>query len=398
MNRARTPFREATPRWRSTSLLLGVAVVVALFAAGPAAAATRTVCASGCQFTTIQAALAASNDGDTILVSPGVYAGGLTVSKHIRLVGAGRSNTVIQGGSPVIETTNVVTIVGVTIRGGTDVGIENRGRLELNDSTVRDNVGVTALLGGGILNSGTATINRSEIINNTADAATDDTGGGIANTGVLTLNQSVVSRNNAQVGAGIWNGGTLTVNNSRIAQNFNSFGAGCAIEAGTDNGISRATIKGSTISDNPLAGVCALVSELLVQDSLVTGNKTGILNQAGSVTVINSTLSGNVGRGFSAIDISFLFPTSTILNSLIVGNTDGGVFTEEDIEIENTTITRNTTSGSGGGVLAAFATLKHSRVTNNHAGITGGGISGGYVLIDTVVRENTPNNCAPVPC
>jgi nitrous oxidase accessory protein NosD len=82
------------PVRRRGSLHLGVCglvvalTVVALFPAR-AAAATLTVCPSGCQHSTIADALAAANDGDTIRVAAGTYAGGFTIDKAIRLIGAG---------------------------------------------------------------------------------------------------------------------------------------------------------------------------------------------------------------------------------------------------------------------------------------------------------------------
>ena len=48
-----------------------LAPLVLLLSSLPAPAATRTVCATGCPFTTIQGAITASRTGDVISVEPG---------------------------------------------------------------------------------------------------------------------------------------------------------------------------------------------------------------------------------------------------------------------------------------------------------------------------------------
>lgn len=75
-------------------------LLVALLGAGRASAATLTVCPSGCAFSQIAPALAAAGNGDTIAIGAGSYAGGFTIAKNVRLVGAGAGVTTINGGGP----------------------------------------------------------------------------------------------------------------------------------------------------------------------------------------------------------------------------------------------------------------------------------------------------------
>ena len=56
---------------------------------------------AGC-YRTIQAALDAARDGDTIRVSAGTFAGGITITKSVRLLGSGATSTIIKGGGSVI--------------------------------------------------------------------------------------------------------------------------------------------------------------------------------------------------------------------------------------------------------------------------------------------------------
>ena len=91
---------------RSTLALTAMLVVAAASAAAvtPVARAAGTLCVGskpGC-FATIQAAVNAAHEGDTITVAPGTYAGGVTIDVSVNLIGAGSNKTIIQGGGPVL--------------------------------------------------------------------------------------------------------------------------------------------------------------------------------------------------------------------------------------------------------------------------------------------------------
>ena len=105
------------------SLLLPASGVLSLAAAGPVSATTLSVCASGCRYTQIGPAVAAAQDGETVLVGPGTYLGGITIEASVDLVGAGRGRTIINGGGPVVTigsttSTPTVKIANLTITGG----------------------------------------------------------------------------------------------------------------------------------------------------------------------------------------------------------------------------------------------------------------------------------------
>ena len=116
--------------WRKPRPFLAAAAIagLTLALAGTAsarAAATVTVCPSGCAFSQIAPALAAAKNGDTISIGAGTYDGGLTVDKSVKLVGVGSGRTTISGGGPVLTIGTfgaanepTVTIDGVTITGG----------------------------------------------------------------------------------------------------------------------------------------------------------------------------------------------------------------------------------------------------------------------------------------
>lgn len=56
-------------------------IVLGLLLAGSANAASLTVCPSGCEYSSIQKAINASSNGDTILVNSGTYFENVNVNK-----------------------------------------------------------------------------------------------------------------------------------------------------------------------------------------------------------------------------------------------------------------------------------------------------------------------------
>ena len=111
-------------------------------------------------FPTIQAAINASNPGDTIKVLPGIYTEQLTISKNLTLIGSGGKSTIIEvplpledlelnvlGNPYIIEINNgtEVTMKGFTIQGFEDtecddltgVSVLENGTINLNHSIIK---------------------------------------------------------------------------------------------------------------------------------------------------------------------------------------------------------------------------------------------------------------------
>jgi hypothetical protein len=201
---------------------------------------------------TIQAALDTSHDGDTIHLGRGTFAGGITIDRSVRLIGAGRGATIIRGGGPVVTigafdapTEPTVTIKRVTITGGVTNSSAHCG-----PNCGADYVQATALGGGievppaaGSATGATVTLSDSAVTGNrvapvvtvpheSADCPDEPCrfavagGGGIDNWGTMTLKNTTVSDNevggplaSSADGAGILSDGSLTLRNSAVEGN-----------------------------------------------------------------------------------------------------------------------------------------------------------------------------------
>jgi hypothetical protein len=255
---------------------------------------------------TIGHAISLSSSGDTVMVAPATYTENLTIGTKVKVTGADATTTIIDGGgvnTVVTISSAAVTLSGLTIQHGDAVlggGIHNSGTLSLNNSTVTQNQAkYVASGGGGIYNSGILTINNSTISGNLNWPSRYRGGGGILNWGgILTIKNSTISGNIARgfsgvvaQGGGIYNAGTLTVNNS--------------------------TLNGNSAVVPGFQGYCA------------TPDGGGIYSQSGTVTINNSTLSGNLaedchgyGKG-GGIYGNVTLQNTIVANSPYGGNCDG---------------------------------------------------------------------------
>jgi hypothetical protein len=288
--------------------LLGLALSFGLTIRAQAAT-TWTVCASGCDYSSIKAAIAAPTilNGDTLALAAGPHTeAGITVNKSLTLQGEGAGTTMVQAATTpgkardrvfTIGSGVTVTIRDLTIRYGMarsypgGGGLYNAGTLTLTDCTIRNN---GATYGGGLYNAGTLTLTNSTVHDNGATYY----GGGLYSYGTLTLTNSTISSNGATYGGGLYGGGTLFLTNSTVRNNDAGLGGGL-YSYGT------LTLTNSTISGN------------------AAGGGGGGLYGGGTLTLINSTVSGNTTES-SGGGIYHNGGTLTLTNSLVAKNPDGG--------------------------------------------------------------------------
>jgi hypothetical protein len=253
-------------------------------------------------FSTVQAAVNAADDGDTITIGPGTFSGGITIDKGVDFIGASARATIIKGGGPVITIGTLfapaqptVSISRVTVTGGLTTTKPSaywftEGGGVWIPPAEGDTTGATVSISDSV-------IARNTVAPSTADPAPTDPpeppcgplgcafarGGGIANSGTLTVTNTRISDNalgpsvaSEAAGAGIWNRPMGTVTLSR------SFVTGNRVVATAPNGILA------------FAGGISTHGVLTVKDSVVGGNRVDL----------DASFEGDVEAGVGGIEIT----------------------------------------------------------------------------------------------
>jgi hypothetical protein len=310
-------------------LVLSLSIVIRV-----QAATTWTVCASGCTYTSIKAAIAAPTtvDGDTLAIAAGVYTEpGILVDKSLTLQGEDAATTIVQAAATRATASDRVFTIpnGITVT--------------LQDLTIRYGHVSSYGYGGGLVNDGTLTLTHSTVHGNTAAY-----GGGLYNAGTLTLTHSTVRGNTAAYEAGgLYNAGTLTLTHSTVRGNA------CRSSWGHGGGVfsyGALTLANSTVSGNSAA-------------------YGGGLYNDGTLTLTHSTVSGNsaaYGGGVFGYGL-------TLTHSTVSGNSaayGGGLYNYYTLSLTHSTVSGNSAASGGGGIYNNFGplTLTHSLVANNPLG------------------------------
>jgi hypothetical protein len=266
-----------------------------------------------------------------------------------------RTSRVFQVDGPVLATFQNLTITHGSDRnqGG---GVSNLGTLTVSGSTITQN---GTAFGGGVYNTGTLTVSNSALTDN--GGGPRSAGAGIYNLGTLTLTGSTVSSNTAYSAGGLLNSGTATVTDCTFRGNDGSLpGAGAIANSGT------LTVRRAAFDSNFGAGPGGGISNTnggtaTVDDSTFSGNSalTGggaIDNEGATLTLSNSSLSGNSASGDGAI------------------SQNGGTLTVEDCTFESNTAT------DGGGALGASGMTTLTGCTFDSNRVTGFDLGGGAIL------------------
>lgn len=235
-------------------------------------------------FCTLAAALKWIAPGGTIALSAGTHAARVIVASDATFTGAGRDQTVLDGGGAgrvlQVEPEAKVTARDLTITGGDSRrenerdggGVWNLGELTLERCAVVGNQAGDD--GGGILNNGTLTVRSCKISGNRGDHWGSGGGGiyseAVRGPGIVTLEASEISDNTAgDDGGGIWTNGELRMSDT--------------------------TVSGNTA--RTLGGGLRNSGELVIENSRITANRAaqggGLCNSSGKVRLRGSTLAGN---------------------------------------------------------------------------------------------------------
>jgi hypothetical protein len=276
-------------------LFLSLVAALALVGpgAGVSASEAQQLCvgrAAGC-LATLQSALAAAQDGDTITLAAGTYAGGVTIDKSIRLVGAGAGETTISGGGPVLTIGSktlapTVSISSLTVSGGTTTTNPQSPNCGPDVPRCGPGYATATALGGGIeAFQGThVTVSHSVVTGNTATPPLS-----VASV-KATCPGDVPCRASFGDAAGIDDWGTMTLDDTTVSDNHasgaQSDGGGIVDEAGASLLLRNSTVTGNSASAPAPTGRFAsgggifvdTGATLAIDGSSVSGNRASLAN------------------------------------------------------------------------------------------------------------------------
>jgi hypothetical protein len=368
-------------------IIVGTALVMCGATAAPASAANLCVAARHGCFQTLQKAVDAARDGDTIRLAPGVYRGGVTIGVSVDLRGAGAGVTRIRGGGPVLTLNGKTTsISGVTISDG------------VTTSSFLDGEVKPALAwGGGVLTGKDTAVSIADSVIERNVTAPGQTVSSV----VVQCPDGNPCRFAGGYGAGINSQGSLTLTRTLVAHNRNFGPLSSDSEGGGIFANGPLTLIDSQVVDNEArvqppygryangAGVFAVRGAVTIRRSAVSGNRASIDSRWP-----NSIETGNIGGGVfvdggatatierSRIEVNELRATNTIGDAIAFS---GGVHGNGPVDIRDSVVAANrvtaivppgsgatASADSGAGNLNMGGTISGSRLVGNTVTAVGG--------------------------
>src|SRR5262245_36583133 len=299
-------------------------IVVALLLGGQAAARQTAVIHVPADYATIQGAINAAANGDTIQVAPGTYVENLNfLGKAIRVTSdQGPEVTVVDGN----QAGSVVSFVS-------GEGLQS----VLNGFTLQHGkAGVSpGLDGGGIrIQNSSPTISGNIITNNLAG----DGGGGISSSFGSPLIQGNLITNNGQIQG--WSGGVggggVSIVGASSAQLLNNAISGNSWSSSSGGGVTLFAAGTPILKDNFITNNAASSqgggiwmvnrSDALIMQNIIVGNSAGsgggvywlVPSGARGPSLINNTVSGNNSAQGSAVFADGFDSQAQLVNNILV--------------------------------------------------------------------------------
>jgi hypothetical protein len=350
----------------------------------PAPNAARTcwvrVSDSPTDYTTVQDAIDAAQNGDTIRIAGTCY--GVSSAAGMKQVAFIQNKSIrVQGGF-----TSTSWTVPDPIGNPTTLDAQGQGRVFYIDGRASVTVDGVRITGGVAPNAG---------------------GGVFVNLSTVTLSNNLVDHNTAPNGAGInLLGSPSTLTNNTISGNTaTSFGGGVRLDtspaalvnnvitqntAGDGGGIYLAHANGATLTGNFITQNTA--NHAPGQPANEIHGAGGVLFETSNATLNSNTIDSNhfsdptigYGGGLYLVHSPSALSNNTVSNHVAFGG--GGLFLEEsNASLIGNAISSNTAYNYAGGVFVqrSFATLRaNSFVANSCTGVSGGFGNGGGLYIE----------------
>ena len=357
------------------------------------ASATITVCHSGCDYTSIQAAVDAADSGDTIEVHSGTYYENVDVNKTLILKGVdtGSGKPVVDAGGN--DSAITLSVDGITLEGfkATNAGgdfrrpFKNVQMLGFKATNAGDGysfrhyAGIRVTSNNNTITNNMASNNNGVGIHLTSSSNNTVAGNTISNNNnwedgirlddssnnTITLN--TVSNNS--IGIGLYD----SCNNNITGNTF--LNDGLSVDGSYQN-----TIKDNTVNGKPL---------VYLEDKAgieVTDAGQVVLVNCSNITVENLELSNT----YVAVSL-FKTEESVISNNTVSNNNRYGITLDYS---SNNTITGNNASSNNWYGISIQYSSNNNTITGNNASSNGGGISIEYSSNNNTITGNDASNNA----
>jgi len=329
---------------------------------GCTSAATYTVCPSGCNHTSIQAAIGVADSGDTIEVYSGTYYENVNVTKQLILksvdTGGGKPVVAAGGnGSAITLSTDGITLDGFN---ATNSGSS------LGDAGIKVISNNNSITGNIVCNNYKRGIMLSESSNNliTGNNVRDNDNLGI-NLAVNNSNNSITANNFSNNGYGIRSGG-LSNNNNYTGNYFNSSKwHGISLMSSSNN-----TITGNTFVNDGLTVQYSFQNT--VEGNVINGKPLVYfedtsdieVTDAGQVILVNcnNIKVENLNLSCTSVGLQLLMTEDSIIsNNTVSSNNNDGICLASSC---NNAITGNNVSNNHDGIKLWFS--RNNNVTGNN--------------------------------
>jgi len=255
-------------------------------------------------------------------------------------------------------------------------GIYNYGALTITNSVLSNNI-ASAGLAGAIDNMGTMTIENSTLGSNFSGMM----GGGLINSGTATIISSTFTTNQALIAGAIYNHGLMTIIKSDFIDNTTTSGGGAGIFNDNNLSLYTSTFSGNTTSAGSkggglynMVGALALVSRSSFINNGAPGGFGGGIANEGLINIVADVFSGN----YSSAGLG------------------GGVYssTTHPTVITNSTFSSNFGGLAGGGLyISGTAIILNSTFYNNSPDGLANNDTGEVNIKNIILASNSPVNC-----
>jgi len=347
---------------------------------------------------TLDAAVSKATPQSQIDVGAGTFPTNVTLTKWPTIVGAGSSQTTLSATSPTstvitLPNTAHASITELTISGGMD-GVNLVGN-SVETQVLLNNVIISNAVNGVLAGSSAVTLVGDTISNNTVGVTTF--GGGTLNISQSSFQGNDIALLNTSVA--ILDHVSVDSSNVPLAGSY-----GAAVDNITEGGASgRMTISNSSVSNNTGGGIENQGGPVTVSSSQFLNNTQGGIENSGMIAIGNSVIADNERYGISSGGNMQITQDAVIHNGFapvvppLLTNVGGVEVSSGTVSIVNSTISGNNAAGlynQGGNVSLSYDTVVYNNygVANFQSAVAG---SLSTTVQNSIIALNTSTNCPP---